>query len=134
MARARAATQITLGELIGMLVKCSKEKPVVIRMGNTDMDEDYTAGDLDSYRGRSEQLAIEPVYCGYHTTGKKVAALLASLQEAVGRSYYGYKGGDNLMDEGSFMRAANYGNNGPAIVDVEEKQDRIIIFTDAKID
>lgn len=138
MARAKRATQITLGELIRRLETCTYTKPVMIsldaRDDPEDEAEDHTVGDIDSYRGRTEQLALDPTYRGYYTEGEKVSEVLQMLKDVVGKELYGYKGGLETMTEDTLLRAASYGMLGPCVVDVQEFKNRVVIFTDGSID
>ena len=59
-----------------------------------------------SYRGYYEQLAVEP--CPSSTVGQ----MLQELEEAVGKTYEGYKGGDFTMDENTRVWLAYYGDYG----------------------
>ena len=73
---------------------------------------------IHSYRGYYEDLAL-----GYTDEYQKedttVEALLKILEEAVGKTYTGYKGGDFYMDENTALWVANHSESGgTAIVDV----------------
>jgi hypothetical protein len=69
-------------------------------------------GSLDSYRGYYEQLAIEPEMGG---DGKKVTVeeFLKRLEEAVGATFTGYKGGEFTMDRDTPIWIAEYSMSSP---------------------
>ena len=94
---------IRLGGLIKQLRSCNQELPVVFDFGGLVPDS------IDSYRGYYEQLAISWVERSFE---KKitVSELLARLEEAVGKTFSGYKGGLYQMNEETPVWAAQYGD------------------------
>ena len=99
--RERAATQLTLGELISTLEK---------------MPENTTLPDLadpHSYRGFYEDLAFEPGE-GAATAGE----LLTRCRSAVGECFRGYKGGYYTMNCDTPLWIAHYGRCGDRFISI----------------
>jgi hypothetical protein len=69
------------------------------------------AYDLHSYRGYYEQLAIGfgPFIEGRGQCYPTVGALLAALDQAIGSTYEGWKGGDFVMHDWSTLWVAQEG-------------------------
>jgi hypothetical protein len=63
-------------------------------------------GSAHSYRGWYEQLAFEPV--NQTTAGE----MLGHAKSALGKEFYGWKGGEYLMNGGSFVNIAKQGDCG----------------------
>lgn len=102
---------LTLGQLISKLEKALPTAEVGIQPFN------LAPTTWGSYRGIYRDLAL-----GYSTeTGKpKVKEFLESCRECIGKVFTGYKGGDFLMDEDTFLWVANDGeSNQDAIVGVQ---------------
>lgn len=78
--RERAATQLTLGELIEALEKMPADAKVA------------NLRDPDSYRGYYSDLYFER-----HDGTRPAAELLAECKAAMGQVFTGYKGGDYVM-------------------------------------
>lgn len=86
--------------------------------------------DLSSYRGSYDQLALE---FDEKSNAMKVDKFRKLLEDAVGKEFTGYKGGQFLMDLDTPVWVANYGNSGStAIIDVVDDEYQILIFA-AKI-
>jgi hypothetical protein len=126
----KTSEQLTLGELILKLEHIEdKSKPVIF-------DEQYHPTNLDSWRGSYCELALE-----YAQTGKKLSVekLLKKLKDAIGTTFYGYKGGDFLMGKTTPIWIANYGessgftHNGDiwtqAVVNVSQNEQTVILET-----
>ena len=112
--------QLTLGELIDGLKEMPSGAEVLIVIG----DKCFGIGDLNSYRGRYSNLALSP---SKHAAFCSVSMLLRDLQDAVRRTFRGYKGGDYLMDVGAPMWASPYGvDSGDLIVGVECVNDGLV--------
>ena len=100
----RAATQMTLGQLIKELEQLPQDKIV----------ENF--GSLDSYRGYYSDLAFEP------TVGTQtVESLLATCRAAMGEIFQGYKGGDYMMGANTPIHMAFYGSCGDRWVGLSVK-------------
>ena len=125
----KTSPQLTLGELILKLEAVgNKELPVVFDVGK------YHPTDIDSWRGRYNELALN-----YVTKGEPLSVrdITAFLRGTVGSIHTGYKGGDYLMGKTTPVWVANYGDSeGPrgnedytAMVDVREGENRVILIT-----
>ena len=97
----RAATQLTLGEMIDFL----KTLP-----GDTEIEG---LGKLDSYRGYYSDLAFEPT-----EDKRKVEELLEVCQAAMGQVFTGYKGGDFVMGALTPLWIAGYGCCGDKLMSI----------------
>jgi hypothetical protein len=126
--RMRNSDQLTLGELIERITKIKekykeeKDEPIV------KYDFEYLfPTELMSWRGSYAELALN-----FETTGKymSVSAFLKMLQDAVGATFEGYKGGDFVMNENTPIWVANYGNSGnTAIIDVLDSKYCVTLIT-----
>ena len=127
----KTSPQLTLGELILKLEAVgNKELPVVFDVGK------YHPTDIDSWRGRYNELALN-----YVTKGEPLSVrdITAFLRGTVGSIHTGYKGGDYLMGKTTPVWVANYGDGeGPrgneeytAMVDVREEAKAVILVTRA---
>src|SRR5258708_5319 len=126
----KTSEQLTLGELILKLEAIEDKSKSVI------FDEQYHPTGLDSWRGSYCELALE-----YEETGKKLSAeaLLRKLKDAIGATFYGYKGGEFLMGKTSPVWVANYGYSGgfkadgdvwtQAVVDVSQSEESVVLET-----
>lgn len=94
MEHERAATQMTLGELISTL-----------RAFHPDTAVAGVTAEADSYRGYYSDLAFEPG----NTT---VEDLLQTAESALGQVFEGYKGGEFVMTKVTPLWCANYGDCG----------------------
>lgn len=83
--------QMTLGELIAALKRMPANEVVIFDFGR------FVPQDLYSYRGYYEDLAVGYAQVDWDDQ-PKVSAFLASLEAAVGKSFYGWKGGNYTMD------------------------------------
>lgn len=93
-----------LGELIDALGLCKPDLPVYF---------DFCGfrprpGSLHSYRGVAYDLALG--YVDDNGPDVVVGALLAELQQAVGKTFEGYKGGEYTMDRRTPVWVANRGD------------------------
>ena len=115
-----ARPQMTLGEFIRALQRQPQDEVVkydFVHFGPTT---------LASYRGYYEQLALGYEECGrVHRRDERyeyptVAALIAHCEDALGKTFHGWKGGEYVMHEGTPLWVANSGETGgTAIVNVE---------------
>ena len=93
-------TQLTIGGLLDLLRKANQTDP-------------WTGGDsVDSYRGYYDELAIEP---GGTAT---VADAVAMLEESIGATFEGYKGGDYTMYGHTPVWSAPYGSTGAPVTGI----------------
>lgn len=90
----------------------------------------YVPTTLDSYRGYYDHLAF-----GFADTDiPKVKDVLAQCEDALGKTFEGYKGGDFTMSEDTPLWVGNYGESrSTAIVDIL-KRDRTVIISTAYVD
>jgi len=78
-----------------------------------------------SYRGYYDQLALER-----SDSKRTVSEVLEILEEATGKTYTGYKGGDFRMTDYTMVWGSSYGtSSGIAIVDVVKENDKVVIKT-----
>ena len=110
--RERAESQMTLGKLIAAL-KAMPEGAEVANLNNAD-----------SYRGYYSDLAFE------HGEGTRPAAdLLVECKDAMGKVFYGYKGGEFVMGALTPIWLASYGRPGSKLIaihaggDIETAED-----------
>jgi len=115
----RADYQLTLNDAIIKLTGLNTDLPVIF-----DFDNNYGPSSPDSYRGYYSDLAFEPV-----SQTVPVSQFMAMCQEALGKTFTGYKGGDFLMDKNTPLWCASYGNTGPAIIDLSISAENVILIT-----
>ena len=114
----RSQYHVTLGELITTLRLCPGDCIVSFDHGNHPFNP-------DSYRGYYSDLALE-------SSINKITAteLLEILEEANGKIYKGYKGGDYTMTDDTPLWNSKYGCTGAAIVNVKNDGfDKLILVT-----
>lgn len=101
--------QLTLGEFIRRLEQVPADSSIKFDFVY------FKPKGIHSYRGDYSQLAL-----GYTNEGDpKVSEILELCRDAVGRKFYGYKGGEYYMDEETPMWVANSDEAGrTAIVNV----------------
>lgn len=118
----RKPGQLTIRQLISELERCSTDKPVYAAFDGSSIISPL--GDVDSYRGYYEQLAIEP------GGPARCEALADILIESLDKTFYGYKGGEFSMFDDTPVWVSEYGiASGDMVVGVEEKADMVVIFT-----
>lgn len=113
--------QMTLGQLIDALER--KDHAMGVQFSFVSM----VPTGVHSYRGYYDQLAI-----GYEERYPKptVGELLATLKDADGQTFTGYKGGDYTMDRSTAVWVANNGETGgTAIIDVIDGEYAIVLQT-----
>lgn len=117
-----ADNQMTLGELLRELRGHDQDKFIAFDFANFN-----PADGVDSYRGYYEDLAI-----GYADgVDTKVGEVVKWLEEAEGKTFYGYKGGEFTMYEDTAVWVANHGTTtGTAIVEVVDRGWRILLKTE----
>lgn len=112
-------------ELLEMLTPLAKKEPEakVCILGDLILD-----GDLRSYRGYYDQLALG--YCMERWNGDYpgVDRLIETLKAAVGQEFEGYKGGLFMMYSHTPVWLANYGSYpGAVITGAQLTYDRIYL-------
>lgn len=99
--RERAATQMTLGELIASL-EAMPDDAIVSNLGRPR-----------SYRGYYSDLALK-----LDAGTRHASELLAECKAAMGQVFHGYKGGDFVMGAMTPVWVADYGDCGPKLMAV----------------
>lgn len=118
----RKPGQLNIRQLISELERCSTDKPVYAAFDGSSIISPL--GDVDSYRGYYEQLAIEP------GGPARCEALADILIESLDKTFYGYKGGEFSMFDETPVWVSEHGiASGDMVVGVEEKADMVVIFT-----
>lgn len=129
------SNQLSLGELISEIEK------IGIQKGNGEIkDVSFDFGSavptiLDSWRGSYNELALGYELSGYdnnekHFSDCKADKFLEHLKSVIGKEFYGWKGGEYVMDENTPVWVANSGNSGnTAIVGVLDDGWRLVIIT-----
>lgn len=128
--------QITLGQLINKIEEAGvtytsyedqteqKDKYVEFDFGN--IIPDY----LMSWRGSYRELAIGYKEDDYDAKTVLAKDFLKDLKGAVGKKYYGYKGGEFKMGEGTPVWVANDSFSGETgVIDLKDNGHRLIIIT-----
>jgi len=117
--------------MIGMLKKCDNPKAVVF----FDFGELVPTG-LHSYRGFYDHLAFSFdrrwTFNGKDEKDNEidVAGLLKMCEDALGRTFQGYKGGDYVMNPDTPLWVSDYAEaSSTAVVAVLDEETRVIIQT-----
>ena len=101
--------QLNLQGLIDILEKLPDEaKKAIVEVDMDGFDDiGVYVTDISSYRGYYSDLQIE-----YSQDIKKALTtkeLIKKLKKAIGKTFYGYKGGEFKMHEGTVVWLSNYG-------------------------
>lgn len=112
---------LTVEELILLLESVDEDKPI------TFLDGTFL-GDLDSYRGSYSELAIG-FEEGTPTTQETVGEFSKRLRSMIGKTIYGYKGGEYKVYYGTTVHKANYGECGDMVVGIRENEESVDILT-----
>lgn len=94
------------------------DAPVIIRT-NLDSPHDgctLARSSIHSYRGYYEDLAIEAVAPNLGLT--RGGDIADDLENAIGATFHGYKGGDFIMSYDTTLWVAPYGSTGYILADV----------------
>ena len=111
--------QLTLGDIITKLehLQAGLDKDDLERDPDVHFDFEYIQPtSFQSWRGIYKELAL-----GFAIDGEapKLSKFIEQCKECLGKSFYGYKGGDFIMSKRTPVWVANNGNSGnTAIVDV----------------
>lgn len=120
--RFRRSNQLSLGELIEKLSRAPKQDATVA----FDFGDMVPDG-LESWRGSYAELALE-FKGGWD--GPKCRDLLLECQDADGKTFTGYKGGDFTMHRDTPIWVANHGYSGHTmLVDVMADDYKVILVT-----
>lgn len=117
---AKDAGQMSLGDFVDALAACDPDKQICFDFCRLKPES------LDSYRGYYDHLAL-----GFSNGGwAKAGDVLKDAQDALGRTFTGYKGGDYVMTRDTPLWAANYGESGGSrVVGVEDRKYEVLIKT-----
>lgn len=120
--------QMKLGELIEAFEKIVAHKDEYQDEPTVRFDFGYMfPTDLDSWRGRYDELALNYTCKGKELT---VTRFLELLKSAVGKQFTGYKGGKFTMTESTPIWASNYGEGcSTAVIGVIDRGYVVILTT-----
>lgn len=101
-----------------------------------NVDEGKTIGFVDgsfpkefgSYRGSYSELGIEYDE-GTPLLPETVGLFLLRLKDMIGKTIYGYKGGEYTVTEKTTVHKANYGECGDIVVGIKEYENSVDILT-----
>ena len=121
--------QYTLGMLIDKLKQIQESnKDEEPNMGITFSFGNLVPDGLDSYRGYYNELAIGYMDMTHETI--TVPIFIQELEAAVGKTFYGYKGGEYVMTENTPLWVSKYGDNsGTYICDVKDLRYTAMLVT-----
>lgn len=122
------SNQLSLGELILQLKALPKREDdePEIRFDFCDLFPTQ----LMSWRGIYAELALSWSDWNGEERPPKLSAFIKMLEEAVGKTFEGYKGGDFTMTRQTPIWVAHYGESGnTAVVGVKDCNYMIIILT-----
>lgn len=121
--RVQETGQLTLGQLIRKLRTAGDNKEVVFDFGGF-----YPVGFI-SWRGIYRELAL--TYADHNNNGPmRIGDFLSLCEETVGQEFYGYKGGEFVMDHNTPIWVDNYGeSNQTALVDVIDNDYQVVLIT-----
>lgn len=129
----RMREQMTLGQLIEQLEKMNPESGVIC---STDTSMVFTT--FDSYRGYYEDLALGYVAKDYYEEKKDgeihtVKDFLEEAKSCLNKKFYGWKGGEFVMDADTPLWVANSGHTSNFIIGhIEESSNSCFVYLDIK--
>ena len=109
---------MTLGELIERLKESPRQNKLHLSLPGFPV---WGVREPCSYRGYYDQLALQP-----HHTPASVAEVIAMLEDALGKSFEGYKGGEFIMGHSTRVWIAEYGSSSGMRVYAVEDIDNLI--------
>lgn len=113
-ARKKNATNMTLGEFIDVLKEIPEGSQIIYKAFGC------LPGKLASYRGYYEDLALDVLGPEYNKA-IPVSEVLKECEEAIGKVFTGWKGGDYEASRDTLLWASNTGScTNMAIIAVEE--------------
>lgn len=118
-----------LGELIDLLKRQRQDAWVYI-----DGPVRLTPGELDSYRGYYEDLAIG---VNVDSIAPSVAEFVKELEGAVGKTFHGYKGGEYVMSRNTNVWFSNHGmsgDNGPTGIKGDDADSAVLTLAYGEIE
>lgn len=116
--------QLNLGELIEKIESFNLMTDYLEENEDKTVEFDFASAiptTLDSWRGDYSQLALGFRLSGYdsdedHHASITAKDLLTELKGAIGKSYYGWKGGDYTMSKSTDVWVTNSGNCGHTVI------------------
>lgn len=119
----RSSGQLTLGDLIDAL-KSVKDKKASVRFDFGYMKPKQ----IESWRGSYDELAIN--YSEDDDDSEKVSHFISRLNQCIGKTFVGYKGGDFVMKKNTPVWVANHGQAAnTAIFGIKDFGYQVIIET-----
>ncbi len=119
IARAGAG-QLSLRETISLLSITPDDAPAQIEWGG----ELWGFEGVGSYRGYYSDLALEPA-----KGESNVRAIRQALENAIGETYGGYKGGEYTMGPTTPLWVSYHGTTGAMVTGVIERDGTVILTT-----
>ena len=129
----RSVEQMTLGQLIEQLEKMNPDSGVIC---STDTSMVFTT--FDSYRGYYDDLALGYITKDYHEEGKNdeihtVKDFLAEAKSCLGKTFYGWKGGEFIMGANTPLWVAHSGHTSDFVIDrIEESCGSCFVYLGLK--
>lgn len=117
--REREENQLTCGKLIEQLGSADPKALV-------KFDDGRSPGELHSYRGFYQDLGVEP--CKTEIT---VEQFLQELNNCLGKTYRGYRGGDYVMTKDCPVWEANWGSTGRVLLGIEITENLVTLQGDS---
>ncbi len=107
--------QLSVQELIARLEQFDPKTSVGLRFYGATL-----IASVDSYRGYYDELAFD-VTTDYGVSDPTVGEVLYCLKQALGKTFYGWKGGEYVMNQHTPLWIAKSGTTGSKVVGVNEK-------------
>lgn len=130
--RMEESDQLTLGGLIDKLTEIAADQRCIVERYKSEATIEFDFADLhptvlESWRGSYEELALDFAYEGDAPT---ITAFLTMLNEAVGKTFTGWKGGDYVMDRDTpiWVSRPERGSH-TAVVDVVDNEYCVYLIT-----
>ena len=108
----KASPQFSLDDLINRLEELPQDMPIQL-------------GEAHSYRGHYSDLAFAPLY---DTEPRTVKEALDAAEDAHGKTFTGYKGGEFTMEGDTPVWYSHYGDCGPAIIGITDEGEILIQY------
>ena len=110
----KASAQFSLNDLIYRLEELPQDMPILL-------------GEAHSYRGYYIDLAFAPLY---DTEPRTVKEALDAAEDAHGKTFEGYKGGEFTMEGDTPVWYSHYGTTGPAIMGITDEGEILLQYDD----
>ena len=110
------SNQLSLGKLIKKIRSIAKEQEERLKEGLSEAVVIHSfcglfPTEIDSWRGSYDELALNFTSFKNDKEPMTVSVFLKMLEETVGKTFIGYKGGEFKMDEGTPVWIDNYGES-----------------------